>query len=115
MGTFGFLFPKPFCLLGYSCTVVRSLALFGELVGSDGRVARLALSAALLITSSTIFVAVYSLLFSDLLCGATPGRRLALLASGRSNDAEPAQRFRYNTRAQTVCKPSSAYGFPDPQ
>ena len=52
------------------------------------------LSAALLITSSTIFVAVYSLLFSDLLCGATPGRRLALLASGRSNDAEPAQRFR---------------------
>jgi hypothetical protein len=52
------------------------------------------LSAALLITSSTIFVAVYSLLFSDFLCGATPGRRLALLASGRSNDAEPAQRFR---------------------
>jgi len=52
------------------------------------------LSVALLITSSTIFVAVYSLLFSDLLCGATPGRRLALLASGRSNDAEPAQRFR---------------------
>lgn len=52
------------------------------------------LSAALLITSSTIFVAVYSLLFSDFLCGATPGRRLALLAGGHSNDAEPAQRFR---------------------
>ena len=52
------------------------------------------LSAALLITSSTIFVAVYSLLFSDFLCGATPGHRLALLASGRSNDTEPAQRFR---------------------
>jgi uncharacterized membrane protein len=52
------------------------------------------LSAALLITSSTIFVAVYSLLFSDFLCGATPGRRLALLASGRSHDGEPAQRFR---------------------
>jgi hypothetical protein len=52
------------------------------------------LSAALLITSSTIFVAVYTLLFSDFLCGATPGKRLAMLAAGRSNDQEPSQRFR---------------------
>ena len=52
------------------------------------------LSAALLITASTIFVAVYSLLFSDMLCGATPGRRLAILAGARSNDNEPVQRFR---------------------
>ena len=52
------------------------------------------LSAALLIASSTIFVAVYSLLFSDFLCGATPGRRLAMLAAGRSGDEEPSQRFR---------------------
>lgn len=52
------------------------------------------LCAALLITASTIFVAVYSLLFSDFLCGATPGRRLAMLAGGRSQDPEPAQRFR---------------------
>jgi hypothetical protein len=52
------------------------------------------LSAALLLASSTIFVAVYSLLFSDFLCGATPGRRMAMLAAGRPGHEEPAQRFR---------------------
>jgi PilZ domain len=51
------------------------------------------LAAALFLTSSTIFVAVYQLLFSDLVCGATPGRRLAMLASTSIED-EPDQRFR---------------------
>ena len=66
---------------------VSSLAVMGSLPAWP-------LSAALLITSSTIFVAVYSLLFSDFLCGATPGKRLAMLAAGRSGDEEPSQRFR---------------------
>jgi PilZ domain len=52
------------------------------------------LAAALLITSSTIFVAVYSLLFSDFLCGATPGRRLAVMAASSNLESEPAPRFR---------------------
>jgi len=52
------------------------------------------LAAAFFITTFLIFVAVYQLLFSDLLCGATPGRRLAILASMRSWDEEPVQRFR---------------------
>jgi hypothetical protein len=52
------------------------------------------LAAALLITSSTIFVAVYSLLFSDFLCGATPGRRLAVMAASSNFESEPAPRFR---------------------
>jgi len=66
---------------------VSSLAVMGGLPAWP-------LSAALLITSSTIFAAVYSLLFSEFLCGATPGRRLAMLAAGGPRDEEPSQRFR---------------------
>lgn len=51
------------------------------------------LATALFLTSSTIFIAVYQLIFSDLVCGATPGRRLAMFASA-SIDDEPDQRFR---------------------
>lgn len=51
------------------------------------------LSTALLVTSTAIFVAVYQLLFSQSLYGATPGRRLARLAA-RTPSEEPLQRFR---------------------
>lgn len=51
------------------------------------------LSIALLFTASTIFVAVYQILFSEFLCGATPGKRLAMLASPPQRD-EQGQRFR---------------------
>ena len=51
------------------------------------------LSTALFVTSTTIFIAVYQLLFSDLLCGATPGRRLAALGT-RPRSEESLQRFR---------------------
>jgi len=51
------------------------------------------LSTALFVTTTTIFIAVYQLLFSDLLCGATPGRRLAALATRKRSD-ESLQRFR---------------------
>jgi PilZ domain len=59
-----------------------------------GSVPEWPLAAALLLTTSTIFVAVYQVLFSDLLCGATPGRRLARLASNPAGGEEEAQRFR---------------------
>jgi hypothetical protein len=52
------------------------------------------LSAALLLTTSTIFVAVYQILFSEFLCGATPGRRLAALAVLSADESEEMQRFR---------------------
>ena len=52
------------------------------------------LAAALLLTAATIFVAVYQVLFSDWLCGATPGRRLAGLASNPAGGEEYSQRFR---------------------
>jgi hypothetical protein len=52
------------------------------------------LAAALFTASFLIFVAAYHLLFSGLLCGATPGERLAMLASMEVLKEEPMQRFR---------------------
>jgi PilZ domain-containing protein len=52
------------------------------------------LTAALLITTSTIFAAVYQVLFSDFLCGATPGKRLAILASAQPDLEGEDPRFR---------------------
>lgn len=52
------------------------------------------LAAALLITTSAIFVAVYEIVFSDFVWGATPGKRLAELATRELRDDEPAPRFR---------------------
>lgn len=52
------------------------------------------LATALFCATFLIFVAVYHLLFSDFLCGATPGHRLAILAANRAGEEEPLQRFR---------------------
>lgn len=52
------------------------------------------LATALVITSSLIFIAVYQLLFSELICGATPGKRLAMLSNARSQEEEAVARFR---------------------
>jgi len=52
------------------------------------------LAVPLLITTATIFVAVYQILFSDSLCGATPGVRLARMASTSRENDEQAARFR---------------------
>jgi hypothetical protein len=52
------------------------------------------LAAALLFTITTIFVAVYQLVFSEFLFGATPGARLARLAAFGPAQQEQDQRFR---------------------
>lgn len=52
------------------------------------------LAAALLITTSAIFIAVYQIVFSDFVWGATPGKRLAMLAVRELRDDDPAPRFR---------------------
>jgi hypothetical protein len=52
------------------------------------------LASALFLTAATIFVAVYQMLFSELLCGASPGKRLAMLAAGETGGEEQEQRFR---------------------
>jgi hypothetical protein len=51
------------------------------------------IAAILFLTSSTIFVAVYQILFSEILCVVTPGQRLAQIAVGRQESQET-QRFR---------------------
>ena len=59
-----------------------------------GNVPAWPLAVALLITTSMIFVAVYQIVFSDFVCGATPGKRLAALVTRDLHSSEPAQRFR---------------------
>lgn len=59
-----------------------------------GAVPPLPLAATLLLATSTIFVAVYHLIFSDFLCGASPGKRLAAIAAGLPGDDVPVTRFR---------------------
>jgi hypothetical protein len=46
------------------------------------------------VTTGLILASVYQLLFSELFCGATPGRRLATLASMQSAHEQQLQRFR---------------------
>ena len=88
-----------FSLRGFSIFVDALVLLCGVLLFSVSSLAVMGgfpdwpLSTALLITSSTIFVAVYQLLFSESVCGATPGKRLAMLACRKPSD-EPLQRFR---------------------
>jgi hypothetical protein len=59
-----------------------------------GGVPALPIAGALFVTASTIFVAVYQILFSDAVCGATPGRRLAQFACGQQKAEEQEHRFR---------------------
>ena len=66
---------------------VSSLAVMGGLPAWP-------MAVALLITTSVIFVAIYQIVFSDFVCGATPGKRLAALATRDVYRNDPAQRFR---------------------
>jgi PilZ domain len=52
------------------------------------------LAMALLLTVATIFLAVYQIIFSDFLCGATPGARLARIAMLGTLPDEESPRFR---------------------
>ena len=59
-----------------------------------GSVPPLPLAGTLLVASAAIFVAVYQLIFSDFLCGASPGKRLAEAATGASRSQMTVARFR---------------------
>lgn len=76
--------------------VVLACAVLAFAIGSIvvmGGVPDWQLGVAALLTATTIFVAVYLTLFSDWLCGATPGRRLAAMAA-EAEWEEGVQRFR---------------------
>ncbi len=66
---------------------VSSIAFMGD-------VPPLPLAGALIVAAGSIFVAAYYLVFSEFLCGASPGRRLAIASSGRDGDDLFATRFR---------------------
>lgn len=74
-------------ICGVLIFAVSSLAVMGGLPAWP-------LAVALLITTSVIFVAIYQIVFSDFVCGATPGRRLANLVARDVHSGEAAQRFR---------------------
>ena len=77
--------------------LVLSCAVLFFSVGSIvvmGAIPPLPLAAILLLASSAIFVTVYHLIFSDFLCGASPGKRLAGLAAAPPADSAPLDRFR---------------------
>ena len=59
-----------------------------------GAVPPLPLAATLLVAASAIFVAAYQLIFSDFLCGASPGRRLAEQAAEAAREERAVTRFR---------------------
>jgi PilZ domain len=59
-----------------------------------GGVPPLPLAAALLFAASAIFLAAYQLIFSDFLCGSTPGKRLAAEAAQAQNEEFLVTRFR---------------------
>jgi hypothetical protein len=94
---------------------VRGVGVCDQFHCGDGRGSGMAAGDGAAANGSTIFVAVYQVMFSDLLCGATPGRRLAGMAGrtgagrGRSGSGEvvtgePGPRFR-SCRAGALTAP----------
>jgi PilZ domain len=87
------LSPRNFSLFVDALVIACAILLFSVAALAEmGSMPAWPLAAALGLSSSTIFIAVYQLIFSDLLCGDSPGKRLAWLAV-RQNEEEPA-RFR---------------------
>lgn len=77
-------------------TVVQACAvlLFSiSCIAVMGAVPPLPIASALLVAAGAIFVAVYNLVFSDFLCGASPGKRLAAAATSTISK-EGSARFR---------------------
>jgi PilZ domain len=85
---------RSFSLFLDSVVLLCAILIFSiSAIGVMGAMPEWPLAGGLFGISSLIFLAVYQLLFSELLWGATPGRRLALLASLPHAD-EPVTRFR---------------------
>ena len=86
--------PRGFSLLVDTLVLLCAILLFClAALAAMGSMPAWPLAAALLLSSSTIFVAVYQLMFSDLLCGNTPGERLTWLAVWQREEEQP-PRFR---------------------
>lgn len=88
------LSPRSFSLFVDTLVLLCAILLFFvAALAAMGSMPAWPLAVALVLSSSTIIVAVYQLMFSDLLCGDTPGKRLAWLAL-RDKEEEQPPRFR---------------------
>lgn len=86
---------RTFALMLDTVVLLCAILLFSiSSIAVMGGVPAWPLAVPLLITTATIFVAVYQILFSESLCGATPGARLARMASGDRRDDAHIARFR---------------------
>lgn len=86
---------RGFSIFVDSLVLLCAVLLFSiSAVAVMGGVPPLPLAAALLFAAGSIFVAAYQLIFSDFLCGASPGRRLAAEAAGTQNEQFLVTRFR---------------------
>jgi hypothetical protein len=85
--TFSFLVDALVLLCAILLFSTSSLAVMGSMPAWP-------LAMTFFVTTALILASVYQLLFSELFCGATPGRRLAILASMQSAHEQQMQRFR---------------------
>jgi hypothetical protein len=95
--TWGFLSlsVRNFAVLVDSLVLLCAVLLFSvSAIAFMGDVPPLPLAAALFFAAGSIFVAAYHLIFSEFLCGASPGKRLAIASSGTTGDELFATRFR---------------------
>lgn len=86
---------RTFSILVDTVVLMSAVLLFAiSSIAVMGSVPPLPIAGTLLATSAAIFVAAYHLIFSDFLCGASPGKRLAEAAATAGQSEVPAVRFR---------------------
>ncbi len=84
-----------FSILVDTVVLICAMLLFSiAVVSAMGGFPPLPIAATLLMASAAIFVAVYHLIFSDFLCGPTPGKRLADAAASADRGETSVTRFR---------------------
>jgi PilZ domain-containing protein len=86
---------RTFAILLDTVVLICAILLFSVTsIAVMGGLPPLPIAATLLMASAAIFVAVYHLVFSDFLCGPTPGKRLAEVAASADRDDIAVARFR---------------------
>lgn len=86
---------RTFSILVDTVVLICAILLFSiTAIAAMGGLPPLPIAATLLMASAAIFVAVYHLIFSDFLCGPTPGKRLADVAATPDRSDISVARFR---------------------
>jgi hypothetical protein len=86
---------RTFSIILDTVVLICAVLLFSvTAIAAMGGLPPLPIAATLLMASAAIFVAVYHLIFSDFLCGPTPGKRLADVAASADRGDIAVTRFR---------------------